>query len=200
VSPEPTFFVTQADFRAWLEKHHESSRELWVGFHKKAVGRPSITWPEAVDEALCFGWIDGVRKSIDAESYMNRFTPRKPGSIWSDVNVRRARELSRLGLMSPAGRAAFRERTEARTAVYSYEQRNAPVLGDAYERQLRANPQAWDFFQSQPPGYRKAATWWVISAKKEETRQRRLGTLIEDSARGRRVPPLTPPGKPSITK
>jgi uncharacterized protein YdeI (YjbR/CyaY-like superfamily) len=195
VTPKPRFFATQADFRAWLEKHHHSSRELWVGFHKKASGRASIMWPEAVDEALCFGWIDGVRRSIDAQSYMNRFTPRRPGSMWSDVNVQRARELTRLGRMTSAGRAAFEKRKEARTAVYSYEQRNAPELGDAYERQLRANPQASDFFESQPPGYRKAATWWVISAKKEETRQKRLRTLIEDSARGRKVPPLTPQAK-----
>jgi uncharacterized protein YdeI (YjbR/CyaY-like superfamily) len=164
-----------------------------VGFYKKASGKPSITWPESVDEALCFGWIDGVRKSIDESSYKIRFTPRRPGSIWSAVNIKRAGELIELGRMAPAGLRAFDERKEARSVVYSYEQRDSARLEGDYEAQLRANPQAWDFFQAQPPWYQRAASWWVISAKKEETRLKRLATLIEESAQGRTIAPLRRP-------
>jgi uncharacterized protein YdeI (YjbR/CyaY-like superfamily) len=188
---EPTFFATPSEFRTWLEGHHDDARVLWVGFYKKKSGKPSITWPESVDQALCFGWIDGVRKGIDDVSYAIRFTPRKPRSIWSAVNVKRAKELTRLGLMRPAGLKAFKERTLEKSGLYSYEQRAAAGLDDAHERQFRANKQAWDFFQGQPPSYRKAAIWWVISAKKEETRLKRLAALIDDSAHGRTIPPLT---------
>ena len=188
---EPIFFSSPADFRAWLEEHHAQASELWVGFYKKASGRPSITWPEAVDQALCYGWIDGVRKSVDADSYANRFTPRRARSTWSAVNLRRAQELIDAGLMRPAGLAAFEQRAEARSGVYSYEQRHEATLGDDFERQFRANEPAWAFFQTQPAWYRRAATWWVVSAKKEETQRRRLATLIEDSARQRTIPPLT---------
>jgi uncharacterized protein YdeI (YjbR/CyaY-like superfamily) len=187
------FFATPPDLRTWFESHHDQARELWVGFYKKASGKPSITWPESVDEALCFGWIDGVRKSIDESSYKIRFTPRRPGSIWSAVNIKRAGELTELGRMQPAGLEAFDKRKDARSAVYAYEQRETARLEGAYEEQLRANPKAWAFFQAQPPWYQRAASWWVISAKKEETRLKRLATLIEDSAQGRSVAPLTRP-------
>lgn len=186
----PTFFSTPSEFRAWLEEHHETAQELWVGFYKKGTGKPSITWPEAVDEALCFGWIDGIRKSVDADSYANRFTPRKPRSTWSAVNIKRVGELTELGLMRPAGLKAFEKRTEQRSETYSYEQRNNVRLDEAYEQQFRANEAAWDFFQAQPPWYRRTATWWVVSAKKEETRQKRLATLIEDSQHGRHIAEL----------
>lgn len=188
---EPTFFATPSEFRAWLEEHHHKAQELWVGFYKKSSGKPSITWPEAVDEALCHGWIDGVRKGIDDVSYTIRFTPRKPRSTWSAVNVKRARELASQGLMRPTGLKAFEERTEEKSGTYSYEQENAAGLDDAYEQQFRANKKAWDFFQSQAAWYRRTATWWVISAKKEETRQKRLATLIENSEQGRTIPQLT---------
>lgn len=187
---EPTFFETPIEFRAWLEKHHESARELWVGFYKKGSGKPSITWPEAVDQALCFGWIDGIRKSVDAYSYMNRFTPRKRGSTWSAVNIRRVNELTALGEMRPAGLKAFEQRTEENSAVYSYEQKDVQ-LGADYEKPLRANENAWRFFEEQPAWYRRAATRWVMSAKREETRLKRLATLVECSEQERTIPPLT---------
>ena len=192
---KPTFFATPSEFRAWLEEHHHKAQELWVGFYKRSSGKPSITWPEAVDEALCHGWIDGVRKGIDDVSYTIRFTPRKPRSTWSAVNVKRAGELASLGLMRPAGLKAFEQRTEEKSGIYAYEQENAR-LDDAYEQQFRANKKAWDFFQTQAAWYRRTATWWVISPKKEETRQKRLATLIEDSEQGRTIPPLTRRRKP----
>jgi uncharacterized protein YdeI (YjbR/CyaY-like superfamily) len=193
--PKPRFFATAAEFRAWLEQHHADERELWVGFHKKGSGRPSITYPEAVAEALCFGWIDGVRRSVDDESYANRFTPRRRGSNWSAVNVKLVEELTRAGRMHPAGLKAFEERAPARTGVYSYENRHAARLDAEQEAQLRANAAAWEFFQAQPPGYRQTAVWWVVSAKRPETRQQRLATLIEDSANGRMIGPLARPPK-----
>jgi uncharacterized protein YdeI (YjbR/CyaY-like superfamily) len=189
---KPRFFKTRADLRAWFERNQERASELWVGFHKKGSGKPSITWPESVDEALCFGWIDGIRKRLDADSYTNRFTPRKPTSTWSAINVKRARELIDLGVMRPKGLAAFEAREENRTGIYSYEQR-PPELPPEYERKLRSNARAWTFWRSVAPSYRKAATWWVISAKREETRDRRLTTLMESSARSERVPPLAGP-------
>lgn len=185
-----TFFKTAGDFRDWLEQHHVEAQELWVGFHKKNSGKASITWPEAVDQALCFGWIDGIRKSIDETSYKIRFTPRRPGSTWSAVNIQRATELINTGLMQPAGLNAFEERDQKRSGTYSYEQ-EIHELDEVYEKQLRANHKAWEFFQAQPPYYRRAASWWVTSAKKEETRLKRLATLIEDSAHGRTIAPLT---------
>ncbi len=191
----PTFFPTPADFRAWLEEHHDEAKELLVGFYKKGSGKPSITWPESVDEALCFGWIDGVRKSLGEDSYTIRFTPRKPRSIWSAVNIKRVEELTRLGLMRPAGLKAFEQRVEAKSGVYSFEQGDDVRLEEAHAEQFRANAKAWEFFQAQPPGYRKAAIWWVVSAKKAETRLRRLATLIDDSEHGRRVALLTRPAK-----
>lgn len=189
----PTFFATLAEFGAWLEDHHAQATELWVGFHKRGSGLPSMTWPEAVDEALCFGWIDGVRKSLGESSYVIRFTPRKVRSTWSAVNISRVQELREEGRMRPAGLAAFAERTEEKSGIYAYEQGDIPELGDAYERQFRATHAAWEFFQAQAASYRKAAIWWVVSAKREATRQKRLATLIDDSAAGRRVTLLTRP-------
>ncbi|HJS29742.1 MAG TPA: YdeI/OmpD-associated family protein [Anaerolineales bacterium] len=186
---EVTFFETPAGFRQWLEENHSAAPELWVGYYKKGSGRPSVTWPESVDEALCFGWIDGIRKSLDETSYTIRFTPRRPGSIWSAVNIRRAQELIDQGRMQPDGLKAYQARRENRSGIYSYEQRQ-DQLPEVYAQELRKNDAAWEFFQAQPPWYRKAAGWWVVSAKKEETRLRRLDQLIEDSAAGRTVPPL----------
>jgi len=194
---KPVFFATPEEFRAWLVEHHATASELWVGFFKKGSGRPSITWPEAVDEALCFGWVDSVRQRIDDERYTNRFTPRKPTSNWSAINIRRVEELTNQRRMRAAGLKAFRERREDRTAIYSYEQRHQAKLDPAQERRFRARKDAWTWFQAQPKGYRTTAANWVASAKKPETRERRLDTLIEDSAQGRRVPPLRPrTGKP----
>ena len=190
-----TFFPTPARFRAWLAKHHDTSRELWVGFYKKSSGEPSITWPEAVDEALCVGWIDGVRKSIDDASYAIRFTPRKPRSNWSAVNVARVAELTRAGRMQPSGLAAFEARAPERTGIYAYEQRHTAEFDPASEKTFRANKKAWEFFQAQPPWYRRTAIWWVVSAKKEETRRSRLATLVDDSAQGRTIRQLTRPTK-----
>jgi uncharacterized protein YdeI (YjbR/CyaY-like superfamily) len=187
----PTFFATPADFRAWLEAHHERERELLVGFYKKGSGKPSITWPESVDEALCFGWIDGVRRSLDEESYTIRFTPRQARSTWSAVNIRRVAELTALGRMHPAGLRAFEARTTDNSEIYAYEQRDNAALTAEEEAQFRADVAAWDYWQARPAGYRKTATWWVISAKREETRRKRLATLIADSAQGRTIGPLT---------
>jgi uncharacterized protein YdeI (YjbR/CyaY-like superfamily) len=189
---EPTFFAVPADLNAWLEEHHASESELLVGFYNKASGRPNVTYPESVQEALCFGWIDGIRKNRDESSYTIRFTPRKPRSIWSAVNIRYAQELIRQGRMQPAGLAAFEARDDERSRVYSFEQQN-PKLDEASEKRLRANRTAWDFFQSQAPSYQRAASWWVVSAKGEETRQRRLDRLIEDSENGRRIASLVSP-------
>ena len=195
MSDEPSFFATPDEFRAWLEENHESATELVVGFYKKGSGKPSITWPESVEQALCFGWIDGVRRSRDEESYTIRFTPRKRDSTWSRVNLEKVEELKRRGLMRPAGLRAYEERREAKTGVYSYEQREAAELPAEYEERLRADTRAWEDWSARPPSYRKAAVWWVVSAKREETRERRLAQLIEHSARGRTAPPLTPPAK-----
>jgi uncharacterized protein YdeI (YjbR/CyaY-like superfamily) len=189
----PRFFATPEKWRGWLAKHHGTARELWVGFHKKGSGRPSITWPEAVDEALCFGWIDGVRKSLDETRYVIRFTPRRRGSVWSSVNLGRVKELTRLGRMRPAGLEAHEARDGAKSGLYSFEQRKQVTLPEKFERKLKRNREAWRFFQAQPPWYRRTAAWWIISAKKEETKERRLATLIEDCARGRTIKPLTRP-------
>jgi uncharacterized protein YdeI (YjbR/CyaY-like superfamily) len=188
----PVFFATPGEFRTWLARHHESERELWVGFYKKGTGRPSITWPEAVDEALCFGWIDGIRKSIDAESYTNRFTPRKPTSNWSEVNTRRMQELIAAGRVKPAGLRAFEARTSEKSGVYSFEQRQNPAFAPGALQSFKAHADAWRFFQAQPPGYRRLVTWWVVSAKQEATRARRLKILIDHSADRQRIDLLRP--------
>jgi uncharacterized protein YdeI (YjbR/CyaY-like superfamily) len=190
---EPTFFETPADFRAWLEAHHDAHTELLVGFYKKASGRPSITWPQSVDEALCFGWIDGIRRGIDDESYSIRFTPRKPTSNWSSVNIARVADLTKEGRMHPRGIEAFRRRSEARSGIYSYEQRKSAKLSAGQQREFEANEAAWAFFSEQPAGYRQTATYWVVNAKREETRRKRLATLIDDSANGRRLRHLSRP-------
>jgi uncharacterized protein YdeI (YjbR/CyaY-like superfamily) len=187
---KPTFFATPADFRKWLEEHHETAKELLVGFYKKDSGKPSITWPESVDQALCVGWIDGIRKRIDDVSYTIRFTPRRPGSIWSAVNIKRMQELIDQGLARPAGLRAFEARKENRSGIYSYEQR-PESLGEPYASRLRENSAAAEFFESRPASYRRAAIWWVVSAKKEETRLKRLGQLIEYSAKEQTIPAFT---------
>jgi len=188
---KPTFFPTPAAFRAWLERNHATAGELLVGFHKVGSGKPSLTWPESVDAALCFGWIDGVRKSVDDRRYTIRFTPRKPGSVWSSVNIKRARALIERGLMRPAGLKAFEARRENKSGVYSYEQRSVE-LPEPYNGLLKANAAAQRFFEAQPPSYRKVVVWWIVSAKRDETRRKRLDKLIAHSARGERVPEYTP--------
>lgn len=187
---KPGFFKSPSALRKWFASHHASRKELWVGFYKKNSGKASVTWPESVDAALCFGWIDGIRKSIDDESYMIRFTPRKTRSTWSSVNIKRANELVEEGLMQPAGIKAFEARQENRSGIYSYEQRTAD-LPDQYGKLLKKNSAAWRFFQAQTPSYKKAANWWVLSAKKEETRLKRLEKLIDDSSHCRTIPQFT---------
>jgi uncharacterized protein YdeI (YjbR/CyaY-like superfamily) len=188
---KPVFFPAPAAFRTWLEVHHMSRDALIVGFYKRHSGRPSMTWPESVDEALCFGWIDGVRRTIDEDRYTIRFTPRRARSTWSLVNIARVAELARLGRLHPAGEAAFAARRDE--GVYSYEQRrNAELDTDADQRFRRAR-RAWAFFESQPPSYRRTAVFWVMSAKREATRASRLATLIRDSDHGLRIGPLRPP-------
>ena len=182
----PKFFKTPSAFRKWLERHHGTAKELWVGFYKKSSGKESITWPESVDEALCFGWIDGLRKSIDDQSYKIRFSPRKPSSVWSSVNIRNVQELIKQNRMRPAGLKAFEARKENRSGIYSYEQRS-PELVEPYLGKLKRNRAAWKFFQAQPAWYRKQMNWWVVSANREETRLKRLDKLIEESAQGRRA-------------
>jgi uncharacterized protein YdeI (YjbR/CyaY-like superfamily) len=189
---KPIYFNSPAEFGAWLEEHHDSETELLLGYWKANTGKPSLTWSEAVDEALCYGWIDGVRRSVDDERHVQRFTPRKPSSTWSAVNVAKIEKLRAEGRMRPAGEAAFALRREDKTGIYSHEQAHDPVLAPDEEARLRANAEAWAFFQAAPPSYRNPALWWVIRAKKPVTRARRLATLIEDSAAGRRIKPLTP--------
>ena len=187
LTQEPIFFATPTKFRRWLDAHHKNTAELWVGFYRKGSGRPSITWPESVDDALCVGWIDGLRKAIDGQSYKIRFTPRKPTSNWSAVNIGRVQELTHQGRMRPAGRKAFELRAEEKSGIYAYENRHAAVLSKSAERKFRAHPAAWKFFQREPAGYRKTTIWWVMSAKREETRQKRLEALIADSTAQRRI-------------
>jgi uncharacterized protein YdeI (YjbR/CyaY-like superfamily) len=187
--PSPTrirFFKTAADLRKWLEAHHESADELWVGLYKKGSGRASITWPEAVDEALCFGWIDGIRKRVDDDSYTNRLTPRRKGSVWSAINIARVAALTKEKRMRPAGLAAFAARKANKSGIYSYEQRR-DRLEEPYAGILKQNERAWEFFQAQPPSYRKVIGWWIVSAKKEETRLARMHRLIAASAKGKRL-------------
>ena len=183
---KPKFFWAPADFRTWLEKNHATANELWVGFYKKDSGKPSITWPESVDQALCFGWIDGIRKRVDEISYQIRFTPRRRGSIWSAINIKRAKELVRRKQMRPTGLKAFAARIENKSGIYSYEQRSTE-LSEPYAKLLKKNKAAWNFFEKQPPSYRKMIGWWIISAKKEETRTARLAKLISESAKGKRL-------------
>jgi uncharacterized protein YdeI (YjbR/CyaY-like superfamily) len=194
-SSKPTYFATPAAFRAWLETHHETENELIVGFYKRGSGKPSITWPESVDEALCFGWIDGVRRSLGEDAYTIRFTPRKPTSIWSAINVDKVAQLKKRGKMRPAGLRAFALRTAERTGIYSFERNEAAQLTPSQAKALRANRRAQAFLDAQPPWYRRTAIHWVISAKREDTRERRLQQLIADSAAGKTIAPLTRPGQ-----
>ena len=191
----PRYFPTPADFRAWLETHHETETELLVGFHKKGSGKPSITWPESVDEALCFGWIDGVRRRLSETAYTIRFTPRRPKSIWSAVNVARVADLTKKRRMRPAGLRAFAARTPERTGIYAFERKERAKLSKEQEKALRANRKAAAFFDAQPPGYQWLVLHYVTSAKRPETRERRLARLIADSAAGRRIGMLARPAK-----
>lgn len=190
---EATFFSTPADWRRWLLKHHAAAAELWVGFHKTKSGKPSITWPESVDEALCFGWIDGLRMGIDETSYRIRFTPRKATSIWSNVNVRRVAELEAAGRMTDAGRAAFARRKDSKSGVYGHERAAPATLPPAWQARFEKKTKAWAFFEAEAPSYRRVAYHWVMSAKQEATRERRFEQLVADSAAGQRVKPLRRP-------
>jgi uncharacterized protein YdeI (YjbR/CyaY-like superfamily) len=183
---KPRFFATPEAFRAWLEKNHATKPELLVGFYRRDSGKKSITWPESVDEALCVGWIDGIRKRLDDVSYTIRFTPRNVKSKWSSVNIKRVAELTKLGRMNPAGLSVFERRDASQAEGYSYERREAH-LDAAMEKTFRANRDAWTFWEAQPPYYRRTLSWWVISAKREETRAKRLEQLIAASAEKRRI-------------
>ena len=187
--PEPrnvTYFESPAALRKWFRANHAKAEELWVGYHKKRTGTASVTWPESVDEALCVGWIDGIRKSIDADRYAIRFTPRRKGSIWSTVNIARVKVLTAEKRMRPAGDRAFAARQENKSGIYAYEQRR-DELEEPYAGELRKHKAAWEFFMAQAPSYRKVIGWWVVNAKQEATRLSRLKKLIDASARGKRV-------------
>ncbi len=186
---KPRFFKTPEAFRKWLVKYHRQKTEQWVGYYKKGSGKPSITWSESVDQALCYGWIDGLRRSIDDVSYMIRFTPRKKGSHWSKVNLKKVEELQKQGLMEPAGIAIFEARDLKKTARTAYEQKQVN-LEPAYLKQLKASKAAWTDFESRSASYRKQCIWWVMSAKKKETQLSRLATLINCCAQGEKIPPL----------
>jgi uncharacterized protein YdeI (YjbR/CyaY-like superfamily) len=180
------FFASSGAFRKWLEAHHARANDVWLGFHRKDSGKRGLNYPEAVDVALCFGWIDGIRKKLDATTYTNRFTPRKPGSIWSLVNIRHVERLKAAGLMHAAGLAAYERRDPARSGIYSFEVR-PNAFPAALEARVRALPAAWAHFNEQPPGYRRLAIFYVISAKREETQQRRLQLVIDAHSRGERI-------------
>ncbi len=183
------FFATAPELRAWFEANHDKADELWIGYHRKRTGRASVTWQDVVDQELCFGWIDSVRYSLGDDRSAQRITPRRKGSVWSAVNIKRFEELDRLGLVLPGGRSAFERRDEARSGIYAYENR-ARGLEPGHEAEFRRQKAAWKFFESQPPSYRQVASYWVASAKREETRTRRLKALIEHSKAGRRIPPF----------
>jgi uncharacterized protein YdeI (YjbR/CyaY-like superfamily) len=183
---ETRFFKSPAEFRAWLAENYATATELGVVLHKKASDKATMTWSEAVDQALCFGWIDSVARRLDESARVQRFTPRKPRSNWSAVNIKKVEELSARGLMTPAGLAAFAHRTEARSGIYSYENRHLAALDAELDATFRANARAWDFFNKQPPSYRQTSIYWVMNAKRDETRSKRLAKLIEASAGGRR--------------
>ncbi len=187
---EPIYFASAAKFRQWLHKHHAEASELLVGFWKKGVDQPTLTWTESVQEALCYGWIDGIRKSVDAQRYQIRFTPRKAASIWSAINIRHVETLIAEGRMQPPGMRAFEARTAERSVIYSYEREHAE-LDAASSKRFKANRAAWKFFEAKPASYRRACIWWVISAKREETRTKRLEQLIADSAAGKTVAQFT---------
>jgi len=185
------FFKTQNDFRKWLEKNHNKKDELYVGFYKVHTNKKSVTYQQALDEALCFGWIDGIRKSIDDEKYQIRFTPRRKGSKWSKVNINRAKELIKSGTMKPSGMKEFENRKKYNTVKYSYEEK-IEKLSPEYEKKFKLNKLAWEYFKNQAGYYKRTASFWVMSAKKEETRQRRLKIVIEDSSKKRKIDLLNP--------
>ena len=187
------FFASTDELRDWFDANHETAEELWLGYYKKASGRPTITWSDAVDEALCVGWIDSVRYSLDDERSAQRFTPRRKGSVWSAINVGKVADLTKQRRMRPAGVAAYEARDPERTAIYSYEREAASLTDDELER-LRANPAAWEDWDRRPPSYKRAVTSWITSAKKAETRARRLEALIDASASNKPVGPMRPPG------
>ena len=180
------FFATQDEFRKWLKKNHRKEVELIVGFYKVGSDKPSMTWSQSVDQALCFGWIDGVRRSINEESYSIRFTPRKSNSIWSAINIKKVEELTRTGQMTPEGQHAFELRKESRSGVYAHEN-ETPTLGPDYERQFKSNKIAWDFFKKQAPSYKKVMIHWVMNAKQEKTRLSRLERTIAISEQQKRM-------------
>jgi uncharacterized protein YdeI (YjbR/CyaY-like superfamily) len=188
------FFATPAELRAWFEANHAKATELWLGYHLKRSGRQSVTWQDVVDQELCFGWIDSVRYSLGDDRSAQRITPRRKRSIWSDVNIKRYRELEKLGLVHPAGRAAFEKRDEARSRIYSYENRSRG-FDAATEAELRKHKRAWKFFEAQAPSYRRTVGFWVMSAKQNDTRKRRLARLIEHSQKGERVPAFVSPAR-----
>ena len=180
---KPIFFASPAAFRKWLQKNHQNKKEVLAGYYKVGTGKPSMTWSESVDQALCFGWIDGIRKSIDDESYCIRFTPRKPDSIWSAVNIRKVKELSGKGLMEKAGLEAFQKRKAEKSKIYSFEREEAK-LAPEFEKRLKGNKKAWQYFQALAPSYQKTSIYWVMSAKQQATREKRLAQLISESAKG----------------
>jgi uncharacterized protein YdeI (YjbR/CyaY-like superfamily) len=186
------FFDSAAELREWFEQHHESAPELFVGYWKKGSGRTGVTHPEAIEQALCFGWIDSISRSLDDQRYRVRFTPRRRGSVWSAINIAKIAELTERGLMRPAGLLAFEQRKPARAAAYAHEQPQDATLDEEQTARLRADPRAWEWFSAQSPSYRRSAVHWVVSAKRAGTRERRLAQLVSDSAAGRRVPPLVP--------
>ncbi|MBL7913035.1 MAG: YdeI/OmpD-associated family protein [Bacteroidia bacterium] len=183
---KPTFFPKPSDFRKWLNKNHKKEKELLVGFYKVSSGKPSISWPQSVDEALCFGWIDGVRRSINEESYCIRFTPRKPKSIWSAINVKKIEELTKKGLMKPEGVAAFKLLAENKSKIYSHENKTKK-LSPTYEKKFKTNKKAWEFFTTQAPSYQKVMIHWIMTAKQEKTQLSRLEKTISESAKQKRV-------------
>ncbi len=194
-SPSSRFFKTPAMLHRWFSRHHDKEQVLWIGFYKKGTGLPSITYPEALDEALCWGWIDGLKKRVDDLSYVQRFTPRKPRSIWSKVNIAKVEALEAAGRMQPAGRAAFAQRTPERSGVYAFEQEQAPVFSPAHLRTFKAAKSAWAFFAQQGAYYQRVATHWVESAKREDTRERRFTKLLHHSERGEKLPEFLPTRK-----
>lgn len=182
----PIFFATKEEFRKWLEENHTREKEVVVGFYKKSTGKPSMNWSESVDQALCFGWIDGVRRSLDPESFSNRFTPRKPSSNWSLINIKKVEELTKAGLMTPAGQKAFEARKEDKTGIYSHEKEHI-ILDPAYEQEFKTHEKAWDFFKKQAPSYKRTIIHWLMSAKQEKTRLSRLEKVIHESEQLKRL-------------
>jgi uncharacterized protein YdeI (YjbR/CyaY-like superfamily) len=188
------FFETPAELRAWFEANHESATQLWLGYHRKRTGRPSVTWQEVVDQELCFGWIDSVRYSLDGDRSAQRITPRRSGSVWSAINIKRFQELEQMGMVHPNGRAAFDKRDEAKSRIYSYENRSRG-FDSATEAAFRKNRTAWKFFEAQAPSYRRTASFWVMSAKRDETKKRRLEKLIATSRAAQRLAPFVSPSR-----